>query len=196
MFKNLQAKFDSRTEFPIEIDEICAALVEMGYQDKISVSPEEMNTDELLGTYAQWTEHGGVYGEPILVSMVVYPSNIGLFEQRVICAKELVHLCDARVTKSNTEEEILELATVLSSRNGASEGMPITSLKVASDVVAQSKGLMLLFPKAARIIAREKIATNAMTIQELSEKIQMPINIIEDMLEEEWEEMAELVSII
>lgn len=90
MFKNLQSKFDGRTSLPIEIQEICDAIVEMGYQDEIRVVPEEMDLKQLLGTYVQWREPNGAYAESTWVSLIVYPSNTDPMMQRLICAKELV----------------------------------------------------------------------------------------------------------
>lgn len=194
LFKNLQAKFDGRTDLPIEIQEICDALVEMGYQDDIRVVPEEMDTDQLLGTYVQFTEPaGGMYSEPQLVSLIVYPSNVDFISQRLICAKELVHVCDAQVSKTSNAQDIMELAQVLS--GGAKMGdEPRMTMKVAADILAQQKGLMLLFPRAAREIARQQIANNEISLEELSDKLQLPTTTVEDMLVEEWDALASFLS--
>jgi hypothetical protein len=194
LFKNLQAKFDGRTELPIEIQDICDALVEMGYQDDIRVVSEEMDLSQLLGTYVQWREANGAYAESKWVSLIVYPSNVGLMTQRLICAKELVHVCDAAVTKTYDPKDIMELAEVLSNKGTIPDGMQITGMKVATDVLAQSKALMLLFPKAARIIARQQIANGQLTVERLAEICQIPMQTLEGLLDPEWEKMANLLS--
>lgn len=194
LFKNLQAKFDGRTVVPIEVQEICDALVEMGYQDDIRVVEEEMDLSQLLGTYVQFTEpSGGMYSEPRMVSLIVYPSNVSLLSQRIICAKELVHVCDARVSRTSDPQDILELAQVLS--GSASIGdEPRMTMKVAADILAQQKGLMLLFPKAARLIARQQIGEGSITLDVLAEKLRLPETTVDDMLEEDWEDLAEMLS--
>lgn len=194
MFKNLQAKFDGRTELPIEIQEICDALIEMGYQDDIRVVPEHMDLTQLLGTYVQWSEPNGVYGEPNWVSLIVYPSNVDPMSQRLVCAKELVHVCDAQVTKTNDPSEIMELAQVLSNKSIVTGEMQITGMKVATDILAQSKALMLLFPKAARIIARQQIADGNMTLDGLEEISQIPKGTLQELLDPEWEGFADLLA--
>ena len=193
MFKNLQAKFDGRTDVPIEIQEICDALMEMGYQDDIRVVEEEMDLDQLFGAYVQFTEpSGGPYSEPHLVSLIVYPASAEAFRQRMICAKELVHICDARVSRTSDPKEIFELAQVLS--GSASIGdEPRMTMKVAADILAQQKGLMLLFPKAARLIARQQIEEKKITLNELSHKLQLPEATVKDMLEEDWDNLADIV---
>ena len=196
LFKNLQAKFDGRTNLPIEIQDICDALVAMGYQDEIRVVSEEMDLTQLLGAYAQWREPNGVYAEPKWVSLIVYPSNVEPMRQRLICAKELVHVCDSHVAKTNDPKEIMELAEVLSNRGTIPEGMQITGMKVATDVLAQGKALMLLFPKAARIIARQQIADGTLTIDRIEEICQIPRETLVDLLDPEWEEIANLLASI
>ncbi|MGB1235347.1 MAG: hypothetical protein ACPG5U_06425 [Planktomarina sp.] len=194
MFKNLQAKFDGKTEFPIEIQEICDALVEMGYQDEIRVVDEDMDTTELLGTYVKFTEpSGGMYSEPNLISLIVYPSNVAPLTQRIICAKELVHVCDSKVSKISDAEEIMELAQVLCGNVAVGEE-PRMTMKVAADVLAQQKGLMLLFPKAARVISRQKVLSGEITIAELAGRLQLPENTVEDMLDEDWDIFADQIA--
>lgn len=193
MFDHLQTKFSGRTELPIEIQDICDALVEMGYSDDIRVMPEKMDLTQLLGTYVQWTEPSGVYGEPKWVSLIVYPENVDIMMQRLICAKELVHVCDKNVAKTKDPKEIMELAQVLCDRDMADD-MQITGLKVATDVLAQGKALTLLFPKAARIVARQQINENQLTIDELEKVVQIPASTLEQMLDPEWEELADLIS--
>lgn len=194
LFKNLQAKFDGRTDVPIEVQEICDALVEMGYQDDIRVVEEEMDLSQLLGAYVQFTEpSGGMYSEPQMVSLIVYPSNVNLLSQRMICAKELVHVCDARVSRTNDPQDILELAQVLSG-NALIGDEPRMTMKVAADILAQQKGLMLLFPKAARLIARQQVAEGLVTLEDLAEKLKLPETTVNNMLEEDWEDLAEMLS--
>ncbi|WP_299280655.1 hypothetical protein [uncultured Tateyamaria sp.] len=191
LFKNLQSKFDGRTELPIEIEEICDALIEMGYQDDIRLVEEEMDLNQLLGTYVQFTEpSGGMYSEPNLVSLIVYPANVDILLQRIICAKELVHVCDAHVSRTSDPEDIMELAQVLSG-SAAIGDEPRMTMKVAADMLAQQKGLMLLFPKAARVIARQKVTEGILTLDGLADKLQLPISTVEDMLEEDWDNLAE-----
>ncbi|TDL88021.1 hypothetical protein [Meridianimarinicoccus aquatilis] len=194
MFKNLQAKFDGRTELPIEIQEICDALVEMGYQDDIRVVGEEMDLDQLLGTYVQFTEpSGGTYSEPRLVSLIIYPTNIDLASRRIVCAKELVHVCDANVAQTNNANDIMELAMVLAGQASIGDE-PRMTMKVAADILAQQKGLMLLFPKAARVIARQKVADGQITLEDLAGKLMLPCSTVEDMLDDDWDTLADAVA--
>jgi len=194
VFKNLQAKFDGKTELPVEIQEICDALVEMGYQDDIRVVGEDMDTEQLLGTYVQLTEpSGGMYSEPRLVSLIVYPTNVDFVSRRIVCAKELVHVCDANVAKTKDSNDIMDLAMVLAGRASIGDE-PRMTMKVAADILAQQKGLMLLFPKAARVIARQRVADGEVTLEVLSEQLQLPTSTVEDMLEDDWDKLADAIA--
>lgn len=194
MFRNLQAKFDGRTELPIEIQEICDALVEMGYQDDIRVVGEEMDTAQLLGTYVQFTEpNGGMYSEPNLVSLIVYPSNVDFETQRIVCAKELVHVCDANVARTNEPEDIVDLALVVTGEAAIGDA-PRMTMEVAADILAQQKGLMLLFPRAARVIARQRVADGEISVERLAEDLLLPVGTVEDMLDDNWDKLADAIS--
>jgi len=194
VFKNLQAKFDGRTELPIEIQEICDALVDMGYQDDIRVVGEEMDTAQLLGTYVQFTEpSGGIYSEPHWISLIIYPTNVDFESQRIVCAKELVHVCDAAVSRTADPKDILELAMVLSGKASIGDE-PRMTMKVAADILAQQKGLMLLFPKAARVIARQRVEDGEITIADLAELLLLPERTVEDMLDDDWDKLADQIA--
>lgn len=191
MFRNLQAKFDGRAELPIEIQDICDALVELGYQDDIRVVAEAMDMTQLCGTYVQWREHNGPYGDPKWVSLIVYPSNTDHAVQRIICAKELVHVCDSAATKTHDADEVIELARALCDKIAPGEKLQIAKLKVAKDVLAQGQAMMLLFPKAARLIARQKIADGRLTVDDLVNIVAIPRDCIEEMLDPDWDVVAE-----
>lgn len=164
--------------------------MEMGYQDDIKVVAEEMNLQELQGTYTQWTEHAGVYADPRWVSLVVYPANVDRKVQRLICAKELVHICDANATKAKDSREIADLARALVDKNVLADELQVAGAVVATDMLAQHKALMLLFPKAARIIARRQIDDGQITTQHLEEMVQIPEAVLSGLLDPEWEDIA------
>lgn len=173
-----------------KIFDICDALKQMGYQDEIHVVPRDMDTSKLRGAYYQWTERSGVYSEPRLVSLVVFPEASPPYEQRVICAKELVHVCESNVTKAKNADEVMAIAATLCGH--APDSMsPSVSLKAASDIIAQAQALTLLFPRAARIIVRQMIQDGKMDRCDLHKLVCVPQALVEQLLDEEWERVAD-----
>ena len=192
MFGDLLARFDQRDTPPVEIWEIRDALVAMDCQDEIVLVPEEMNLDKLRGTCVQWKQRNAMYGEPKRASPIVYPSNAGVMLQRLICAKELVHVCDTVDTRTKEMDEIRELVQLLCGRY-AFKSERTESMKFVADILAQGKAYMLLFPKAIRERARQKVSDGQLTIAELEKIAQIPAPTIEHLLDPEWDHVSRML---
>ena len=191
--RRLLQKFENRVNLPIEIDEIRDAIIELGIQDRIIFSAQDLDTEVLRGTYYQWREHGNVYGEPIWTTLIIYPENEDIGWQRVICAKELVHVCDKQIVKTQTPEMIDKLAAkVIGPFEGSAEGP--ADLMASVDKLAAYLGLNLLFPIAARRLAREKIASQEKTIQEIANWAVIPEHYASLVIDEGWDKISELLA--
>ena len=107
-----------------------------------------------------------------------------------------MHICDSAAAKTHDTDDILELARVISNKIAPDEKMQITKLKVAKDILAQGQALMLLFPKAARLIARREIEQDNLDLKQLEKIICIPIQMLEEMLDPDWEDIAESLTVI
>jgi hypothetical protein len=195
MLRRLVERFQDRTELPIEIEEIRDALIDLGVQDKIIFSPEELDTGTLRGAYYQWCEHRAAYGEPVLTTLIVYPKNEDITWQRAICAKELVHVCDKQIVKTQTAEMVEELAQKVVGPFETRTATP-ADLMATVDKLAQYQGLNLLFPVAARRLARAKIAAGERSYAEIAQWACIPENYARLLLEESWDALNELLTAI
>ena len=183
--RKLLQRFENRIDLPIEIDE-------MGIQDKIVFSDENLDTGVLRGVFYQWREHGGVYGEPISTTLILYPKAESLPWQRLICAKELVHVCDKQIIKTQTPEMIEKLAEkIIGGFQDHFEGP--ADLMATMDKLAQYQGLNFLFPLAARKLAREKIAAEEQTIEQIADWAAIPIEQAQYSIPEAWDTLSELI---
>lgn len=192
MLRDLVEKFRDRVELPIEIDEVRDAIIGTGIQDKIVFSEEDMDTGKLKGVLYQWHEHQGVYSEPIFTSLIAYPKDVELEWQRAICAKELVHICDRQIVRTKTPEMVEELAEKLVGPfETNSEGL--ADLMASVDKLAQYQYLDLLFPKAARETARQKIATGTAIISDIADWAVLPEEHVAMALGENWEAVSEML---
>jgi hypothetical protein len=195
MLRRLVEKFQDRTELPIEIEEIRDALIELGVQDKIIFSDEDLDTSRLRGAYYQWCEHHSPYGEPVLTTLIVYPTNEDTDWQRAICAKELVHVCDKQIVKTQTPDMVEELALKVVGPFETRSATP-ADLMAAVDKLAQFQGLSLLFPLAARRIARERIASGERTFEQEAKWAGIPVEYARLVLDESWDKLSELLTSI
>jgi hypothetical protein len=195
MLRRLVEKFQDRTELPIEIDEIRDALIDLGVQDKIVFSNEQLDTGKLRGAYYQWCEHTSPYGEPVLTTLIVYPTNVDTDWQRAICAKELVHVCDKQIVKTQTADMVEELADKLVGPFETSLGTQ-ADLMAGVDKLAQYQALNLLFPLAARKIARARILSGERTYEQEAQWAGIPVEYARLVLLENWDHFSELLTSI
>ncbi|MEE9388530.1 MAG: hypothetical protein V3U96_07955 [Paracoccaceae bacterium] len=192
MLRQLVKKFQGVVDLPIEIGEIRDAVVECGIQDQIVFSAEELETGTLRGVFYQYTRRAGVYADPEFHTLIVYPENEDPIWQRVICAKELIHVCDKQIVRTNTDQEVIELANKVVGPF-ETESTEITDLMAATDKLAQYLALNLLFPKAARDLARGRIEADKKTREEIADWVQIPVEHVFLMLSEEWDTMSEFL---
>ena len=190
MFSKLLAKFDECENLPIEISEIQTALVQLGCQDEIYVDAVEMDTTQLMGTFDSWVTHKAVYGDPVHITQIGYHANFDIKLQRMICAKELVHICDPRIAQTRTLEDIKDLLELLPFILINPNDHGNLSPAQRAEITAVEKGLMLLFPKRVRAKARGLLAENKLTLEILEEKALIPRDQLEKMLDKDFERRA------
>lgn len=196
MLRSLIEAFENRVELPIEISEIRDVIIAHGFQDKVILAEQEMDTGQLKGVFYQWIEHGAPYAEPTLTTLVIFPSNVTVDRQRLICAKELTHVCDLQVAKTNTPEAVLALAEKLVGPFEA-PGLDAIELMASVDKLAQFQGLNLLLPKAARNRAKQIMAEDSsITPHAIADWAVIPVEYVTLMLSDFWDPFsAALVAI-
>lgn len=140
-FSKLVAHFRDKEDFPIQIDEIVSWLTSNGFQDEISFYPVEMDSKTLRGVMTQYTRRDGVYGEPKLITDILYPKSANACWERMICCKELMHLFDTPLEKTKTSEQIDKLTSSLTSPAGKD-----SSPDYFAEGIAIYRALLLLAP--------------------------------------------------
>lgn len=191
MLRKLVSRFEDVVDLPIEIQDICDALVEICAQDHIYTCPESMDTDRLQGTFTQYIVHDQPYGEPILVTLIVYPSNVDVEKQRAICAKELVHVCDKQSRKVRSKELLSELAEKVVGPFQSATSDPQSDIIAAMDILAQYQAMNLLFPKAARALARRRLESAEIDFDGIVEWVSAPQDMVAEMIDPRWEEISD-----
>lgn len=193
MFKKLLAGFEARTTLPVEIPELADALVNLGCQDVFIFSPQDTDPGKVRGVFYQYTTHSNAYAQPTLNTLVVFSKNVAPDWQRVICAKELIHVCDSAAAKTNTASEVDALVEKLLGPV-SSEDYGLADFMASVDRLALYQALGLLFPMAAREVARAAIASQAATAKEIAEWVKLPGALVALVLSDEWPEVYKALS--
>jgi hypothetical protein len=182
---NVIKHFDSVRELPIEIPEIRDVVLTMGFQDSIVFVPcQKMDPAKLRGAFYQYTTHPGVYASPQFRTLIVYSAKLAKDWQRLVCAKELIHVLDGKAEKTKTEDELQGLIDKLIGPL-STEDFGLADIMAAKDKLALYQALAVLFPDAARTDALAQIKAGK-TVEDISEQASIPPRFVQLVLKEEW----------
>ena len=181
MLKGLIDHFKGETNLPIEVGEIANKIIEMGYQDEIHLFPVDCDPTMVRGVYTQFRYSGAPYSDARWVTHIAYCQNVTLEWQRVICAKELVHIFDPTVAKTDTEEEVSALLDQLVGPL-STEAYGLADLMAAKDRLALYQCLPILLPNASLDIAREEVRAGRKSEQDVANWAAIPLQFIQLML--------------
>ena len=188
MLKELIKKFEAQVELPVEVAEIADAIVDAGVQDEIHFVPVDADASSIRGAFARFRYQPGVYAEPVWVTHIPYNSNDSLEWQRVVCCKEMIHLFDSDLERTDTEEEVPEFLEKLLGLL-STEDYGVADIMASKDRLALYQCLPLLMPKAALKIAREAVAAGTASAEDVAAWAVMPIDLVRLMLHEHWENL-------
>lgn len=188
VMKALLDHFDGVVDLPVEIDDIVQAIVGLGFQDEVHLFPVQADPSEFRGVIRQFRYNPGVYAEPRSVTHVVYTTQVPMDWQRVICAKELVHIFDRTVKKTDTPEEVSELIEKILGPL-STEDYGFADLQAAADRLALYQCLPLLFPTAALEQAKRAVHSGKVTEEQVAEAAVLPIGFVRLMLSSDWEKL-------
>jgi hypothetical protein len=186
MLKRLIASLEDRTELPIEVEEIASLLVELGFQDQIQFFGVAEDRAKIRGAFYQFTIRRGVYADPELVTLIAYNNNDTVEMQRLTCCKELMHLFDRDIERTDKEDEVPSFLDKLLGPL-STDDFGLADLMAVKDKIATYQCLPLLMPKAALSIARRAVAEGKKTPQEVANWAKLPLPFVELMLDEQWE---------
>jgi hypothetical protein len=191
MLLRVVEKFRDIEDLPIEIEDIREAILSLGFQDRIIFcADQEMVVSRLRGVFYQYRQRPVLYGEPEDVTLIVYASSEPLAWQRTICCKEMIHIFDDKVERTETLEELDGLIKRLLGPLSVDE-VSIYDLMAAKDRLALYQAIPLLFPMAARNRALAEVKSGTKAVEQIAEEACLPLELVQLALSEDWPRLAE-----
>lgn len=192
MLKRLFQHFDPIAKLPVEVHALRDQLIACGCQDEIVFVSEEMDESKLFGVFYQYKRRDGVYADPQLCTLIVYNSVLSPEWQRVVCAKELMHILDAPGEKTRTHEDVKGLIEKVV--GPLSDGKPsVTDFMALRDQLALYPALALLFPDAARAVAVQMLRDGTATVEQIAKWAQLPPELMPLLLSDQWPSLKAVV---
>lgn len=190
MLKQLIEEFASVEALPVEIEEIQAAIISLGVQDRIILCADPtMDTRRLRGLFVRYRYRPVVYGDPENITLIAFSSSETRAWQRVICCKEMIHIFDDDVERTNTLDELDGLIKRLLGPL-SSDQVSICDLMAAKDRLALYQAVPLLFPSAAREKALRAIASGSGTFEQIVEGSCLPSELVRLVLTDDWPKLS------
>jgi hypothetical protein len=187
MLKKIVESLKDRTALPVEVEEISAAIIREGCQDTIYFKGiDEEDPAQIHGAFWQYVRRPGVYADPEFVALIPYNNRDTVAWQRVTCCKEMVHLFDSDLERTDKSDEVVDLIGRLLSRL-STDDFGVVDLMASKDKLALYYCLPLLLPKAALLVARDAVKAGTLTVKKVAEDACMPIGLVRLMLNEEWD---------
>lgn len=186
MLKKLIKSFEDRTDLPIEVEEIAAAIVAEGVQDEIHFVPVDADPAKIHGAIARFRYTPRPYAESIWVAHIPYNKSDPVEIQRLTACKELIHLFDTDFERTDTETEVPALIERLVGPF-SSDDVGIANLMALKDNLAIYMCLPLLLPRAALLFLRAEIAAERITSVEAAKIACLPHDLVVLMIDENWD---------
>jgi hypothetical protein len=187
MLKNIIGSLKSRTKLPIQVSEVAEAVIAAGCTDIIYFKGVEgEDPTHIHGAFWRYTRRPGLYADPEFIALIPYNSNDTVEWQRVTCCKEMVHLFDSDLERTDKAEEVIELLDRLLGRM-ATDDFGVVDLMAHKDKLALYVSLPLLLPKAALEQARKDVASSIRSVEQVASEAGMPIGLVRFMLNPEWD---------
>jgi len=184
--------FAAANQLPIEITEVQERVIALGVQDEIIFRPVDGDPRKCCGVYYQFVRHDGAYSAPTLVSLIIYTCNVTTEWQRVICAKEMIHVMDHQAGKTRTESDLQGLLEKLLGPL-ATEDFGLADLMAGIDKLAIYQCLAFLFPPLARTEALEEIRAGRKTVDDIAAWSALPLPLVQVVLSDAWPEMSKML---
>ena|SRR6056297_1205564 len=186
MLAELIEKFADRVELPIDVQEVADAITDLGFQDEVRFYDVKADSSKIRGVFDQFTYRPGVYAEPVLVTLIPYNSNDPVEWQRVVCCKEMMHIFDSDLERTDTPDEIPDFLDKLLGPL-STDDFGLADFMAARDKVAMYQCLPFLMPKAALEVARSAVDSGQKSASEVAEWAKLPERLVRFMLLKEWD---------
>jgi hypothetical protein len=192
--KQLISELSKREVVPIDIqDEIVPLVLELCQQQNLHIYfwAKNLDTDVLKGKIAHWDfpDADGIQNNVIDID---YPANLSKDWQRMVCAKELVHVLDPVDTRVMTEEAFEKLCERLVLPPEFHE--PIDGKQVWADRLAVYQAVALLFPWATRALLLRPYISKEINIEEIASLVDIPVRYAKLVMDELWEHLHKYLS--
>ncbi|WP_339743975.1 hypothetical protein [uncultured Maricaulis sp.] len=178
--------FSVYQKLPIKIDDIASFLIEAGYVEGVEFHPTAEDGTVLAGMlYHVRYKPPYVSGDGYSTAHIVYHTGLPEPVQRMICAKELLHIADSDEMVVRIQEDVNRLTTEMVIPPAAISDMNSLGIKTISDHAGMLRAAALLFPIEARD-SLKPFYDKAMSAAEIAGIVDLPFAWVDFIMSDAW----------
>jgi len=171
--------------YVVETTDISSAIVRRAYVNSVNFVPFDESPQDLLGMLVKW-EHCHPYGTVTEHVAVCYNLNTPPWLQRLICAKEMIHILENGEAETSSREAFSALLDSLFPGDTERALIDIFRRQALHEHAAIFQATNLMFPMPHRERCREKLAKDEMSLAEVASHFDIPEFFAETLLSPEW----------
>lgn len=192
-FKELLSRFVVCEELPIDVQDDLVPIIKENFDLELYFWPADMDHGVYRGQISHWEyPKDETHKQMQQVIDITYASNLPTDWQRVICAKELIHILDPIDTRVSTEDGFSRLIEKIVLPPGMAEAAD--GAKVWNDRLGIYCAIAVLFPWAARQLFIDPYKAGKISIQEIAAIVDIPRQYAALVMHELWEEYHHMIS--
>lgn len=187
--KKLFEIFDTYEILWIDINDIRDQIIDFGIQDEINFNFVKMDEAIVRGFLHRYTLPNGVYTDPKLVSDIYIAESLDENWQRVVAAKELLHILD---NKETTAQSVEAVDALLDNLSLPPEVRQYTKSSL-NDRARLISAIAILVPKECRTIIRRLYRDKKLNPNEISRFAKIPHRFTSMLINEEFEDTLAMI---
>lgn len=176
--------FAAYTRLPIKIDQIADFIKDRGYVDKIIFHPLDEDPAVLAGMLLH-RKNLAPYASGEIAD-IVYSTQLEHDIQRLVAAKELLHICDVEGACAKTKEQVLALVDEILIPLNALTELAAVSPQLVSDHGGILLAVALLIPRDAREELKAMLDAGVMNVTQIAALVEVPESFVRLAMRDDW----------
>ncbi|MEO0785814.1 MAG: hypothetical protein AAFY10_08950 [Pseudomonadota bacterium] len=188
--------FSLHQKLPITIDSIIETLLEKGYvqhnllhevfQEEIVISGMLIRRQKCVA----YTSNNGF----VDVADIVYEGGLSDEGQRLVLAKELLHICDSEEATSRTDATVNDLTRELTLPTELLAELVHMRPETHADNLGLVRAVAILFPKECRDELKPAFDEGRLPIEIIHKMVDIPLPFIELVMSDQWDAIYETLA--
>lgn len=190
--KDVIKQFAAREIVPIDVQDDVVPIVNNSDKCELYFWPMDMDENIMRGNIVHWDYPNG---DGIIQNCIDihFCKSLSVDWQRLVCCKELVHLCDpieVRVMTHGGLDKLIEKIVLPPEMTSISDGG-----SVLNDRVAIAHALAILFPWTCRQLMMTPFKEGLITIDQIAEMVDIPMEYAALVMDDGWHQIYHIITI-